>query len=384
MPPLDDAGPTPASGYGRLRPTFRPPPAFGLHSAVPTAPDRMRSKKSRATSVDIAHRAGVSQATVSRVLRGSPVVNPETRQRVLDAVRELNYKVDHRASSLRTQRSGTLALLLFEDPTPDESHINPFFLSMLGSITRACAKHGHDLLVSFQQLSTDWHADYEDSMKADGLILLGYGDYMTYQSKLEQLVEQGTHFVRWGAVQEGQPGVSIGCDNFKGGQLVGEHLIERGRKRVAFLGNASQRSPEFFERYRGCDAALHLAGAGMHLDLQVDAESSEEAGYAAAIALMERGRPFDAVFAASDLIAIGAMRALTEHGRHVPWEVAVVGFDDIPMARFANPPLTTVVQDTLRAGELLVDALLKQVRGEPAQAVMLPPTLVVRRSSGGM
>ncbi|QSX79345.1 LacI family DNA-binding transcriptional regulator [Agrilutibacter solisilvae] len=344
----------------------------------------MRSKKSRATSVDIAHRAGVSQATVSRVLRGSPLVNPETRQRVLDAVRELNYKVDHRASSLRTQRSGTLALLLFEDPTPDESHINPFFLSMLGSITRACAKHGHDLLVSFQQLSDDWHADYEDSMKADGLILLGYGDYVTYHSKLEQLVGQGTHFVRWGAVQEGQPGVSIGCDNFKGGQLVGEHLIERGRKKVAFLGNASAHSPEFFERYRGCDAALQRAGGGMQADLQVDAESEEKAGYAAAVSLLERGRPFDAVFAASDLIAVGAMRALTEHGRHVPWDVAVVGFDDIPMARFANPPLTTVAQDTVRAGELLVETLLRQVRGEATEAVMLPPELVVRRSSGAV
>ena len=109
-------------------------------------------KKTKATSMDIAHRAGVSQATVSRVLRGSPLVNAETRKRVEDAVRELNYKVDRHASSLRTQRAGTLALLLFEDPTPDDSHINPFFLSMLGSITRACAKHGHDLLVSFQQI----------------------------------------------------------------------------------------------------------------------------------------------------------------------------------------------------------------------------------------
>ncbi|GAB3382492.1 LacI family DNA-binding transcriptional regulator [Lysobacter fragariae] len=344
----------------------------------------MRSKKSRATSVDIAHRAGVSQATVSRVLRGSPLVNPETRQRVLDAVRELNYKVDHRASSLRTQRSGTLALLLFEDPTPDESHINPFFLSMLGSITRACARNGHDLLVSFQQLSDDWHADYEDSMKADGLILLGYGDYMTSRAKLEQLVEQGTHFVRWGAVQEGQPGVSIGCDNFQGGRMVGEHLLERGRRKVAFLGYASDHYPEFFARYGGCDAALHVAGSSMSLDLQVDAESSEEAGYAAAVALMERGRPFDAVFAASDLIAIGAMRALVEHGRHVPWDVSVVGFDDMPMARLTNPPLTTVLQDTMRAGELLVETLLKQVRGEQTESYMLAPSLVVRRSSGAV
>ena len=142
-----------------------------------TEPRRPR-KKTRVTSLDIAHRAGVSQATVSRVLAGSPLVNAETRRRVEQAVRELNYKVDRHASSLRTQRAGTLALLLFEDPTEDESNINPFFLSMLGSITRACARHHHDLLVSFQQLSDDWHADYEDSMKADGLILLGYGDYV--------------------------------------------------------------------------------------------------------------------------------------------------------------------------------------------------------------
>ena len=342
----------------------------------------MRSKKTRATSVDIAHRAGVSQATVSRVLRGSSLVNPETRERVLEAVRELNYKVDHRASSLRTQRSGTLALLLFEDPTPDDSHINPFFLSMLGSITRTCARLGQDLLVSFQQLSDDWHADYEDSKKADGLILLGYGDYLAYQPKLESLVQQGTHFVRWGSVLSDQHGVSIGCDNFQGGRLAGEHLIAAGRRRIAFLGGASSHWPEFLERYRGCDAALHAVGAAMDPALQVDAESSEEAGHAAAIELMERGRHFDAVFAGSDLIAIGAMRALIEHGRHVPWDVAVVGFDDIPMARFANPPLTTVFQDTSRAGELLVETLMKLVCDEPAESITLPTSLVVRRSSG--
>lgn len=339
-------------------------------------------KKTRVTSLDIAHRAGVSQATVSRVLAGSPLVNADTRRRVEQAVRELNYKVDRHASSLRTQRAGTLALLLFEDPTPDESHINPFFLAMLGSITRACARQGHDLLVSFQQLSDDWHADYEDSMKADGLILLGYGDYLAYESKLARLVEQGTHFVRWGQVQPGQPGISIGCDNHAGGALAGRHLLERGCRRIAFLGDASSRFPEFFARYQGCDAALREAGLGMSPALQVDADSTEEAGYAAARALVARGEPFDAIFAASDLIAIGAIHALKEAGLRVPDNVAVVGFDGTPMARFADPPLTTVVQDTSRAGELLVDTLLKQVRDQPARSVMLEPTLDVRASSG--
>ena len=343
---------------------------------------RRARKKTRVTSLDIAHRAGVSQATVSRVLAGSPLVNADTRRRVEQAVRELNYKVDRHASSLRTQRAGTLALLLFEDPTPDESHINPFFLAMLGSITRACARQGHDLLVSFQQLSDDWHADYEDSMKADGLILLGYGDYLAYESKLARLVEQGTHFVRWGQVQPGQPGISIGCDNHAGGALAGRHLLERGHRRIAFLGDASNRYPEFFARYQGCDAALREAGLAMSPALQVDADSTEEAGYAAARTLLARGEPFDAIFAASDLIAIGAIHALKEAGLRVPDDVAVVGFDGTPMARFADPPLTTVVQDTSRAGELLVDTVLKQVRDQPARSVMLEPTLDVRASSG--
>ncbi len=340
-------------------------------------------KKTKATSMDIAHRAGVSQATVSRVLRGSPLVNADTRKRVEEAVRELNYKVDRHASSLRTQRAGTLALLLFEDPTPDDSHINPFFLSMLGSITRACAKHGHDLLVSFQQLSDDWHADYEDSMKADGLILLGYGDYLAYESKLAHLVAQGTHFVRWGAVLQGQPGISIGCDNAQGGALAGRHLIECGRKKVAFLGDASTHYPEFFARYCGCDAVLREAGLRINPALQVDAATTEQAGYDAAKVLIGRGLPFDAIFAASDLIAIGAMHALKEHGLRVPEDVAVVGFDGTPMARFSNPPLTTVVQDTSKAGELLVDTLLQLVRDNPAQSITLAPTLQVRQSSGG-
>ncbi|HVR81206.1 MAG TPA: LacI family DNA-binding transcriptional regulator [Luteimonas sp.] len=339
-------------------------------------------KKTKATSIDIAHLAGVSQATVSRVLCGSPLVNAETRKRVETVARELNYKVDRHASSLRTQLSGTLALLLFEDPTPDDSHINPFFLSMLGSITRACARRGQDLLVSFQHLSDDWHADYEDSMRADGLILLGYGDYLTYRSKLDKLVEQGTRFVRWGAVLPDQPGVSIGCDNYNGGQLAGEHLVGRGCRRIAFLGDASSHYPEFLERYRGCDAALHAVGGAMDPALQVDAESAEEAGYQAARELLGRGGAFDAVFAASDQIALGAMRALGEHGLRLPEDVAVVGFDDIPAARFANPALTTVVQDTTRAGELLVETLLQLVRGEPAESITLPVSLVVRRSSG--
>ena len=341
----------------------------------------MRSK-GKATSFDIAHLAGVSQSTVSRALRGSPLVNKETRDRIQAIARELNYKVDKNASNLRSQHSGTVALLLFEDPTPDDSLINPFFLSMLGSITRTCAQKGFDLLISFQQLSNDWHADYEDSKKADGIILLGYGDYVDYRAKLEKLEAQGTHFVRWGAVLADQPGVSIGCDNVLGGEDVTRHLLSLGRKRIAFIGNASNHSPEFFDRYRGHIQALQNVGLPADATLQVDAISTEQAGYDAVGELMARNSHFDALFCASDLIALGAIRALNDHGLRVPDDIAVVGFDDIQMACFANPPLTTVRQNTKRAGEMLVDTLIHRIHDEPASSATIAPELVIRRSCG--
>jgi DNA-binding LacI/PurR family transcriptional regulator len=273
-------------------------------------------------------------------------------------------------------------LLLFEDPTPDDSLINPFFLAMLGSITRACAQRGYDLLISFQQLSGNWHVDYEDSRKADGIILLGYGDYVEYRERLEQLVRQGTHFVCWGAVLEGQTGLAVGCDNFRGGYEATQHLIDLNRRHIAFLGTASGHYPEFFERYRGYSEALHHAGLDMTAALQVDAITMENSGYLAARELLARQVPFDAIIAASDLIAIGALRALQEQHIEVPRAVSVVGFDDIPAASLASPPLTTVMQDTRLAGEVLVDTLVSAIRGEPVGNRTLQTRLVVRRSCG--
>ena len=362
-------------------------PQRTMPSPAPTATihrQRMRrwSVKGKVTSFDIAHMAGVSQPTVSRALRDSPLVNAETRKRVKAIAAQLNYKVDKNASNLRTQHAGTLALLLFEDTTADDSQINPFFHAMLASITRACGARGFDLLVSFQQMSRDWHADYEDSKKADGLILLGYGDYEAYRQKLDRLVAQGTHFVRWGAVQAGQPGVSIGSDNLSGGELATRHLIAQGHSRIAFLGDASPHYPEFEARHRGYARAMRAAGLSASKRLRVDALSSEAEGHAAATQLLDRGEAFDAIFAASDLIALGAMQALSERGLHVPEDVAVAGFDDIPMARLAQPALTTVQQDTRGAGEVLVGSLIELIAGRTAESRTLPTRLAVRRSCG--
>jgi len=334
----------------------------------------------KSTSFDIAYQAGVSQSTVSRALRNSPLVNEATRLKIQAIAKELNYKVDKNASNLRSQQSDTIALLLFEELTSDDSEINPFFLSMLGSITRACANKGYDLLVSFQQASTDWHADFEDSNKADGLILLGYGDYVDYEEKLVQLIDQDTHFVRWGAEAKELPLISVGCDNYQGGKEVTEHLIKQGKTKLAFLGSASSHAPEFFDRYKGHCQALADHNLTVNKKLQFNALYTEDAGYKAACELLASGETFDGIFAACDLIAIGAMRALQEHNINIPAQVAVVGFDDISIARFTFPPLTTVKQDTKLAGELLVDKLLDLIEGKETSTTLIKPELVIRKS----
>ena len=342
-----------------------------------------RNRSTKPTSFDIAYLAGVSQPTVSRALRGSKSVSLATRQRIEAIARELNYSVDKNASSLRSQRSNTIALLFFEEQTPDDTKINPFYLAMLASITAQCATRGYDLLISFQRMEDDWHVRYQDSHRADGLILLGYGDYTLYESRLDLLVAQGTQFVRWGSVQDGGVGGTVGSDNFGGGRLAGEHLLALGRRRIAFIGQPDEHYPEFADRYRGLLQVLDKAGITYNPALTHNAVSFEESGYHAARALLAAGERFDGLFAASDLIAIGAMRALTEAGLTIPHDVAVVGFDDILAARHTNPPLTTLVQDMQAAGALLVDTVVAQIEGREPPAAMIPAHLVVRGSTTG-
>jgi DNA-binding LacI/PurR family transcriptional regulator len=335
----------------------------------------------RPTSFDIAALAGVSQPTVSRALSGSPSVSAETRARVLAAAAELNYKVDKNASGLRRQQSRTLAVLFFEEAPGDGALINPFYLSMLGPMVRTCAQRGYDLLISTQQLSSDWHVDYEDCRKADGIILLGYGDYTAYRPRLEKLVARGTHFVRWGSASEGQIGTTVGCNNEQGGFDATGHLLRSGLRSIAFLGAAEAGYPEFLDRWRGYCRALRAAGIDPDPRLQVDAHPSEASGREAIAELLRRNVPFDAIFAASDVTAIGAMHALQAIDRAIPDEVQIVGFDDIPAASLSSPPLTTVTQDSRSAGEALIDSLIGAIETDKAENRLLPVSLTVREST---
>lgn len=337
----------------------------------------------KTTSFDIAYRAGVSQSTVSRALRGSELVSLETRQKVQAIAKELNYQVDRSASSLRAKSTKTLALLLNEDPGWGEAQINPFFLSMLSSIAKAASAKGYDVLLSFQQASQDWASDFEYAHRADGIILLGYGDHEAYKHKTAQLVESGTHYIVWGAHHDEDdvtPGLT--CDNEDGGYQSTRHLIDLGRKQFAYLADLSEGCFEFSQRYEGHLRALREADLLTDKPLQFNAESSEHAGYSATMELLDSGKSVDAIVAGSDLIAIGAILALKERGIAVPTQIAVVGFDDLPVATYIQPALTTVHQDTLLAGKLLVENLIKMIEGETLSSEIIPVRLVVRESCG--
>ncbi len=316
---------------------------------------------------------------------GPKSVSLATRQRIEAIARELNYTVDKNASSLRSQRANTIALLFFEDPTPDESTINPFFLAMLGAITRQCANRGIDLLISFQKMEDDWHVHYQDSHRADGLILLGYGDYTLYEQRLTGLVGQGTHFVRWGSVREDNIGVTVGSDNLGAGRLAGRAPARRRAAADRLSGPGRRALPRICRplsrALRGAGRARDCRRPGACRSMPIPMRRTAIAPRASCC---NRARTFDAIFAASDLIAIGAIRALAEAGRAVPGDVAVVGFDDIPAASHASPPLTTVMQDLQRAGELLVETLLAQVEDRELPEGTLPARLIVRKSSGAV
>ncbi len=344
-------------------------------------------KSSKATSIDIAYRAGVSQSTVSRALRDSHLVSKATRDHIKAIAKELNYKIDKNARNLRTQSTDTLALVIFEDNGTSD-HINPFFMAMISSIIRATAKRNYDLLVSFHQLHEDFRGDYEDSKRADGIIFLGYGDFLNYQRMAKDLINSGTHFLTWGASMPGQQGITISCDNLKGGLLATEQLLKHVRKNIAFLGDISEHAPEFRERYRGYCRALSLAGMIINpkLQLKVD-DSNADQGYEACRKLLRSRIKFDAIFAATDLIAMGAIKALYEAGLRIPEDVAIVGFDDIQAGLYTSPALTTVKQNAELAGEQLTDMLvgmIHQKEGEPRVASrVIEPELVVRHSCGG-
>lgn len=327
---------------------------------------------------DIARKAGVSESTVSRALNNNKLIAEKTRERIQDIARSMNYKINEAARNLRLQRSHTVSVVINATEGSGQTFSDPFMIDMIGSIADELGRHNYDLLFSSSIVARqDWHDYLLGSRRADGIIVIGQG---SDDSPLRELQKRGDPIVVWGNKQARTPYCTVGSNNFDGGKIASQHLIEMGREDIVFLGDIAH--PEINARFQGYMDALNQASLATH-EHHLGTAFSINSGYQRVNELLSDGKlSFDAIFAASDNIAMGAIKALQEHGYRVPEDVSVVGFDDIPVAAIFTPPLTTVRQQIHTGGEALVTKVMALINGEKAPSAMLPTELVVRGSCG--
>jgi DNA-binding LacI/PurR family transcriptional regulator len=332
---------------------------------------------------DIARLAGVSIATASRALNDSPAVNDRTKQTIWKLAKEHDYPFRRHMPAGPIGAQGTIALVVPRPQGREGRLSDPFFLELLAGVGEAARERGCDLLMShISPANYDELSAALNTSRADGVIFLGQS---SLHSAFNRLVDAEHRFVVWGAELPDQDYCSIGSDNISGGRRATLHLARLGRKRIVFLGDLDP--PEAMQRHRGYVDALTQTGLAADSDLIVPAHFEVESAEAAVDALIRRGVDFDGVVAASDQIALGAVRALLHAGVDVPGQVSVIGFDNVPFSRYSRPALSTIAQDTMKAGRLMVSKLLDNGGGHAGMGAgrseRVPTELIVRETCGG-
>ncbi len=327
------------------------------------------------TLADIARLADVSVATVSRSLAGSALIKADTRERIVALAEERGFQINQAARNFRLRKTCAIGVVL---PLGHETHqhlSDPFFMSLVGPIADALSARDHDLLLSRVIPQNDrWLDMIVNSGRMDGVIIIGQSNQI---DTIERVAARYKPLVVWGADVCGYRQITVGSDNVAGGRAAAEHLLRQGRSRLAFFGNPDV--PEFAARYHGFRQAIEAHGAREGLLVLV--HQTPDTAYAAIAGFLRSNPPMDGVVAASDVIAMGALRALGESGRRVPRDVALIGYDDLMIASHSNPPLTTVRQDVERGAALLVELLFQRMNGEDAASVFMQPELVLRATA---
>jgi DNA-binding LacI/PurR family transcriptional regulator len=341
------------------------------------------------TSEQVARAAGVSRTTVSRVLNGSPRISPAMRQRVHEAIASLGYEPDVVAQSLVRQRSRVIALGLF----PQEAGLSLselghtrhyFYLDLLKHIEQATASAFYDLLMPSrpQNASPEHYIRSLRTRRVAGTVMLGLGPA---DSRTQALIQADIPTIFIDSMGQGKRATYVKSDNADGARQVVEHLLALGHRRIAFIIGQTMDLPGM-ERLFGSQQALAQAGLTMDPTLVRACGWDTDNAYDAAQLLLAERRDFTAIVAGSDLMAVGILRALYEHGLRVPDDLSVTGFDDVDLCRYTYPPLTTVRQDRQAMGEGAVQRLLSMIDDEGEERepspLIVPTSLVVRRSTG--
>jgi len=323
--------------------------------------------------------AGVSTATVSRALNDSAAVNDRTKQRIWALAREHGYAFRRHMPAGPIGARGTIVIVIPRPQGRQNRLTDPFSQELVAEIGDAARARGCDFLVSHvAPTSVEDLRALMSTNRADGIIFLGQS---TLHRAFNELAKSESRFVVWGAELADQAYCSVGSDNILGGRRAVSHLARLGRRRIVFLGDTE--APEIMQRYQGYLAGLQQSGLSPDPALMVAAHFEVEEAEAAVSALIARRVAFDGVVAASDMIALGAIRAMARAGIKVPDDVSVVGYDDIQFAKYSNPALTTVSQHIDRAGRVLVSKLLNSGDGEDIRSERAPTDLIVRESCGG-
>ena len=326
---------------------------------------------------ELARLAKVDVSTVSRALADSPRVKAATKERVRKLAAEVGFEADAAARNLKTRSTNTLGVVVPIDPAKGQTISDPFYLEMLGAVTQAAARRDYDMLLTVPQRDESVaERRILRAGKADGIIIIGQAGRA---ERLNALADATDRVVVWGGRLEDVRYTVIGSDNAEGGRAATRHLLSLGRRRILFIGDAAL--PEVALRYEGLRAAHEAAGLSHDPGLVLPASFGALTVGAEVEAMARAGASFDAVFAASDVLAIGAMNALAAMGLVVPRDVAVVGYDNVGPAAQANPPLTTVDQGIAIGAEMMVDALLRKIGGERVPSRLTPTTLIVRGST---
>jgi DNA-binding LacI/PurR family transcriptional regulator len=337
----------------------------------------LNSEKRIRNIVDLAELAGVTAGTVSRALSNSPLISEKTRKRIQALAEEHDFRPNAMARNLRIQRTGAIGVLIPLGHEKGQHISDPFFITMLGHLADELTERGYDLMLSrVIPSNSKWLDIVISSGRVDGAIIIGQSDQA---ETIDRVAHKYRPLVTWGGYQAGQVHCSVGSDNFLGGRLATEHLLRRGCKHIAFFGDS--RPLEIAQRLDGCRAAMVEAGLGNALDVRPVHLVPETANLEIRTHMEDANFAPDGIFAASDGIAMSSLQILSELGRSVPDDVAIVGYDDLPVAAQLAPPLTTVKQDIRAGAEHLVSLLLRRIAGEDTDSVIMPPTLTVRKSA---
>jgi DNA-binding LacI/PurR family transcriptional regulator len=345
--------------------------------AAPTTSDR----RNGTTLEQVAVRAGVSRATVSRVVNDSPRVSPDIRRQVEAAIQELGYVPNRAARSLVTRRSGSLAVVIAE-PTP-RLFTDPFFPRLLRGVSAALSARDLQLVLLMPASADEARrtGDYLAAGHVDGALMVSLHGADPLPARL---AAAGVPMVSAGRPPRGTTASYVDVDNRGGARNAVEHLIGGGRRVVATIAGPGDMTPGI-DRLAGYRDALAGADRAHEADLEAIGDFTQESGALAMERLLAARPDIDAVFAASDLMAAGAISILAAAGRRVPEDVAVVGFDDSPVATSVRPSLTSVRQPIEEMGHELARLLIDAVsdRESVLRRVILDTELIRRASSAG-